>query len=320
MSNSLSQIHTKNLQHRLFSTTNEFLLHSWIYFLKSGEKIFKSENIKNFQWSKFFTILHYFLFSTYHLTYCVFSTRTTTLRPKIALSTSHPLHRDKGSWKGVKGVRISPRQCGRFCQRVACSHFSASTAPPNESATTTLYQSDAVFLWPRKLPGAQVTVRDRQTDHTACLLIIIQPCLTLSPPSSFSCSSFLTPTSLSEGPLTPITFLVNNTGALWKDEWWQSGRKAGWRNSGSVKRRRRISSLSRSEWALKPDWMSWQKTDRWSEQRRLERTYTVFKSKGKERTEWRIRHQCIVACTDIMRLAAVLVAVLGGCSFFFFIM
>lgn len=313
MSNSLSQIHTKNLQHRLFSTTNEFLLHSWIYFLKSGEKIFKSENIKNFQWSKFFTILHYFLFSTYHLTYCVFSTRTTTLRPKIALSTSHPLHRDKGSWKGVKGVRISPRQCGRFCQRVACSHFSASTAPPNESATTTLYQSDAVFMWPHKLPGAQVTVRDRQTDHTACLLIIIQP-------SSFPCSSFLTPTSLSEGPLTPITFLVNNTGALWKDEWWQSGRKAGWRNSGSVKRRRRISSLSRSEWALKPDWMSWQKTDRWSEQRRLERTYTVFKSKGKERTEWRIRHQCIVACTDIMRLAAVLVAVLGGCSFFFFIM
>lgn len=309
-SNSLSQIHTKNLQHRLFSTTNEFLLHGWIYFLKSGEKIF------NF-------ILHYSsLFSLLHLSshlLCLFNTNND---PETKNSFFHlpPASSGQGLMERGQGGENQTRQCGRFCQRVACSHFSASTAPPNESATTTLYQSDAVFLWPHKLPGAQVTVRDRQTDHTACLLIIIQPCLTLSPPSSFSRSSFLTPTSLSEGPLAPITFLVNYTGALWKDERWQSGRKAGWRNSRSVKRRRRISSLSRSEWALKPDWMSRQKTDRWSEQRRLERTYTVFKSKGKERTEWRIRHQCIVACTDIMRLAAVLVAVLGGCSFFFFIM
>lgn len=109
-----------------------------------------------------------FSFSTY-LTYCVFSTLTMTLIPKIAFSTSHPLRRDKGSWKGVKGVKVSPRQSGRFCQRVACSHSSASAAPPNDSAMTTLYQSKALCLWPHKLPGAPVKVRDRQTDYTACL-------------------------------------------------------------------------------------------------------------------------------------------------------
>lgn len=139
----------------------------------------KNTNLKTFRIcsgsnsSLFFTIFSSittftFLFSTYHLTYCVFSTLAMTLIPKIVLS-SHPFHRDKGSWKGVKEVTVSPRQCGRFCQRVACSHFSASTAPPIESATTALYQSNALFLWPHKLPGAAVKVEDRQTDGTGCL-------------------------------------------------------------------------------------------------------------------------------------------------------
>lgn len=132
----------------------------------------------------------------------VFSTPTTTPMPEIALSTSHLLHWDKGSWKGVKGVRVSPRQCGRFCQRVACSHFSANIAPPNDNPS----QSDVVFLWPYKLPGAQVTLRDRQTDHTACLGIIIQPCLTLSTPSSFLAHPFSHPPSCPRGLWPPLQF------------------------------------------------------------------------------------------------------------------
>lgn len=154
-------------------------------------------------------------FSTY-LTHCVFSTPTTTLVPKIALSTSHPLHRDKGSWKEVKGVKVSPHQSGRFCHWVAGSHSSASVPPPNDSAMTTLYQSKALLLWPHKLPAASIEVRDRQKDYTARLLVIIQPRPALSTPSSPSCLFLPPPPVYCIWP--PLHLFVNNKGALWEDE------------------------------------------------------------------------------------------------------
>lgn len=101
-------------------------------------------------------------FSAHHFIYCVFSAMKTTRTPKIALPDSRLFRRDKGSWKGVEEVKVSPHQSGRFCQRVACSHSSASAAPPNDCTVTTLYQSNTVLVTPQ---GTQSTSEGkRQTD------------------------------------------------------------------------------------------------------------------------------------------------------------
>lgn len=205
--------------------------------------------------------------------------------------------------KGVKGVRVSPRQCGKILSAGCLQlHLCQPLHPPNEPAKATLHQSNTMFFWPLQLPGAQVKVRDRHADYTACLQIIIRPCRSPPTPSSFILhSSSNMSTSLSKGPFDPhyIFFLVNNTGVAWKDEWWHSGRTEGWRDKRGCKKKksmRKIWQVSWSEWAPNPDWMSRQKTDGWHEQGRSGGT-NVHVKKGKEREEW-IRRRNTAGCTD----------------------
>lgn len=103
--------------------------------------------------------------------------------PETKNSSHHLLHPsprqglvEKGS-RRWKSVLVNSKD---FVSQVASSRFSTGAAPlPNDSAMTTLEQSKALFLWPHKLPGAPVKEGDRQTDYTACLQVVIQPCLTL---------------------------------------------------------------------------------------------------------------------------------------------
>lgn len=107
--------------------------------------------------------------------------------------------------KGVKGVRVSPRQCGKILS-AGCLQLRLCQPlhPPNEPAKATLHQSNTMFFWTLQLPGAQVKVRDRHADYTACLQIIIWPCRSPPTPSSFILhSSSNMSTSLSKGPFDP---------------------------------------------------------------------------------------------------------------------
>lgn len=130
---------------------------------------------------------------------------------KNSLFVSHPLHWDKGSWKGVKGVKVSPHQSGRYCQQVACSHSSANAGPPNDCALTTLYQSNTVLV------TLQATCRTsegkRQTDWLHSLSL--GHCPILSALSSFPSLPFLTALACRRGLRPASHFLINNTDALW---------------------------------------------------------------------------------------------------------
>lgn len=82
----------------------------------------------------------------YRLTYCVFSTPSTTPDAKNTSSHLPPTSLGQRLLERSQGVKVRTRQSRRFCQRVAGGHRSASAAPPNDSAMTTLYQSNPLFL------------------------------------------------------------------------------------------------------------------------------------------------------------------------------
>lgn len=219
-----------------------------------------------------------FLFSTYHLTYCVFSTLTTTLLPKIALPSSHPIHRDNDSDKRMNGVKVSPSQSGKFFQQVASSHFFAIVAPSNDSAISPKPIKSTVPVTPRATWSS--SEGKRQTDWLHSLSLGHYTAVS-NPVYSFIFLLLVfsyTPV-LSEKPLTPITFLVSNTGALWKDEWWQNRWEEGW-GKARVWRggERQVNRLNEPAESRQVDWTGW--------------TGCFFNSKRK-----RTRHQCITACT-----------------------
>lgn len=72
----------------------------------------------------------------------------------------------------------------------------------------------------------------RQTDWSHSLSLDHYTALSnpVSPLHLFLAHPFPHPPSCPRGLWPPLQFFVNNTGALWKDEWWQRRRKVGWRN------------------------------------------------------------------------------------------
>lgn len=189
----------------------------------------------------------------------LFNTKTTHI-PKIALSVSHLLNRDKGSKeKGSRGWKSA-----LINLEDSVSRLPAATPLPMLALQMTVpcqpCTNQTLFSWPHKLPGATVKGK-RQTDwlhslslgHYTALSDPVCPLIFLL---AFSCTLFLM-----ERPLTFIAFLVNNTSALWKVGKWQNGWQVRWGEKKSRCEMRRISYLSRSRCAVKKEWMNWQKTE-----------------------------------------------------------
>lgn len=111
--------------------------------------------------------------------------------------------RHKAHGKG-QGLQVSCPQSGRCCQRVVQKPHFCLHCPLFQM--TALYQSKAPFLWPQPLPGAPLKVRGRQTDYTASLEVIIQPCRFWPSIPVFFLFFLLQPSSLTQRALTPFIF------------------------------------------------------------------------------------------------------------------
>ena len=148
--------------------------------------------------------------------FCLFNT-TVTLIPKIVLLHLTTASRTRSHGEGVKGGErqssseweslsagcLRPLLCQRCPSKWACHDNLLPIRRPVSATPQALWSTSE---------------GNRQTDHTACLdhyKALSNPVY----PIIFFLSGF-TPNFLSMGPLPPpkIIFLVNNTGALWKDE------------------------------------------------------------------------------------------------------